>query len=117
VVSSDAALVKQLDAPAFTDREAAEKELRGLGDPAIPDLRKALKGELSVEQRRRIEAVLHDANAHLLPAGERLRAVRAVAVLERINSTDARKLLAEWANGLESARLTREAKAALARSR
>ncbi|HET6575128.1 MAG TPA: sigma factor-like helix-turn-helix DNA-binding protein, partial [Fimbriiglobus sp.] len=111
------ALVRRLDATAFADREAAERALRDLGDAAVPALRAAIKGELSAEQRQRVEAVLRDADVTALPPGDRLRAVRAVAVLERVGSAEARALLAKWADGLASARLTREAKAALARVR
>jgi hypothetical protein len=111
------AIVRRLDSAEFAEREVAGRALRDLGDAAVPALREALKGELSAEQRQRVETVVRDADAAVLPPGGRLRAVRAVAALERVGSAEARALLAEWADGLASARLTREAKAALARMR
>jgi hypothetical protein len=110
-------LVKRLDSPVFADREAAGRELTELGDAAVPQLRKILADGGSAEQRGRIERILTASDATLLPAGDRLRQVRAITVLERIGTADARRLLGEWADGLPSARLTRTAKAALARMR
>jgi WD40 repeat protein len=110
-------LVAALDAPAFADREAAQKALRDLGDAAAPRLRDALKENLSAEQRQRVGDLVRDADATVLPAGGRLRGVRAVAVLERVATPEAKKLLAELAAGLPTARLTREAAAAAARLR
>jgi hypothetical protein len=49
-----------------------------------------------------------------LPAGDLLRAVRAVEVLERIGTAEARKALARYAGG-PPGRLAREARATLAR--
>jgi hypothetical protein len=108
-------LVRGLDAAAFADREAAEKALRGRLDAAAPGLRERLRGPISAEQRQRIDRLLKETDLALLPAGDRLRAVRAVAVLERIGGPEARALLKELAGGLPSARLTREAGASLTR--
>jgi hypothetical protein len=78
-------------------------------------LREALKAKPSLEKKRRLEALL----AALTPGGplmgEPLRGVRAVQVLERIKSSEARKHLEALAGGLESAALTRAAKETLAR--
>ncbi|HEY8503330.1 MAG TPA: hypothetical protein VIL46_02030, partial [Gemmataceae bacterium] len=108
-------LLRALDSSRFGEREAAERELRTLGDRARPDLLEALGANPSAEQRRRIEAVLAGWNRHGPLEGEALREVRAVQVLERIASAGAREFLEELAGGMESARLTREAKAALRR--
>jgi hypothetical protein len=53
---------------------------------------------------------------HLL-AGEDLRSVRAMTVLERIGSADAQQILKGLANGVESAPVTRTARAAVERIR
>jgi RNA polymerase sigma factor (sigma-70 family) len=108
-------LVAKLDAAEFAEREAASKALRDLGDAAVPALRQALKGELSAEQRRLVQDVLAAATAPAGLSGESLRQVRAVSVLERAGSPDARKLLAELAAGNPEARLTKEAAAASTR--
>jgi hypothetical protein len=110
-------LVAQLEAEEFSNREAAERELRDLGDAATSALRAAIKAGLSDEQARRVEVLLVSANAPALQPGDRLRAVRAVAVLEWVATKDARDLLARLAEGLEGARLAREAKQALERLR
>jgi RNA polymerase sigma factor (sigma-70 family) len=111
------ALIAKLDAPAFSDREAAAKELSRLGDAAVPDLKQALAGSPSAEQKERIERLLSAADARFPESGDRLRAVRAVGVLEWIGTSEARALLRELAAGVDRARLTREAKAAAERLR
>jgi hypothetical protein len=111
------ALIARLDAPAFADREAAVKELGGLGDAALPDLRRALAGSPSIEQRQRLERLLAAADARFSESGDRLRAVRAVGVLEWIGTPEVRALLTELAAGEDRARLTREARAAAERLR
>jgi hypothetical protein len=110
-------LIAQLGAEEFADREAAERELRELEDAAAPALQAAMKAGLSPEQARRAGLILATAVAPTLPPGARLRAVRAVAVLEWIATKDACDLLAVLTGGLEDARLTREAKAAADRLR
>ena len=54
-------------------------------------------------------------NAPIVSPGERLRELRAVAILERIRTPEAQKQLDELASGVPDARLTREAAAAVAR--
>jgi hypothetical protein len=108
-------LVARLDAPAFAQREAAAGAIRELGDAAAPALRALLKGGLSAEQAGRVERLLAEAEAPVLPPGERLRRVRAVAALEWAGTADARKLLRELAAGTAADRPTREAAAAVRR--
>ena len=50
-----------------------------------------------------------------IAAGETLRGLRAIAVLEKIATPQARVLLERLASGLEGARETRDARAALRR--
>jgi len=82
---------------------------------AIPAMRDTLKkGVSSVEQRRRIEdllARLEDPVA--IPSC--LRELRAIEVLERIDSAEARKIVESLAAGDEIAMVTREARLVLAR--
>jgi WD40 repeat protein len=108
-------LIEKLSSGRFAERETATKSLRELGDRAVAPLRAALKAGLPAEAKRRVEALLAEADAPGIPAGERQRQVRAVAVLARINNVDSRKLLMELATGLPEARQTREAAEALKR--
>ena len=92
----------------FAAREKADRELRNIGTPAKLALRAALMGEFTAEFRQRAEAILGTA---MEP--DRLRAIRAVEILNWIGSPDAKKLLAEWAAGAKSSPWTVEAKRAL----
>jgi RNA polymerase sigma factor (sigma-70 family) len=110
-----AALVKQLDAPRFADRAEADRHLRRLGDAAMPGLRRALAGDLSAEQRQRIEAIVRANEAAFPAAGPAMQTVRAVRVLERIGTAEARVLLKDLSSGPAGRRLTRDAADALER--
>jgi RNA polymerase sigma factor (sigma-70 family) len=107
-------LLAGLDRDQFDEREKATHELEELGEQAASTLRKALEDRPSPELRRRAEALLEKLNGPV-PPGERLRGVRAVEVLEHIGTPEARKLLADLSDGAAGARLTEDAKAALAR--
>lgn len=107
-------LLADLDSDQFAVRDKAMHELEELGELAEPELRKVLAGKPSLEARRRAEQLLEKLRGPL-PAGERLRSLRAVEVLERAATEQARRLLAGLAGGAPEARLTREAKGALQR--
>ena len=107
-----ATLVDRLGAPAFADREAAEKELAALGEAAGPALAGAARGP-SAEVRNRAGRLLARLDAK--PAGDRLRAVRAVEALERVGTVEAREVLKGLAGGAAGATLTTEAAAAVSR--
>jgi hypothetical protein len=83
---------------------------------AEPALTRALANDPSPEARRRIEQLLHQVTEErLYPTADQLRAVRAVEVLERIGSPQARRVLAALAGGAPQAQLTVEAQTALER--
>jgi hypothetical protein len=107
-------LIAALDAQAFEKREAAANELRQLGNEAESALRQALTGKLSVEARRRIEDLVKGPGRLPLSAQQRRR-LRAIAVLEKINSPEALRMLRGLARGAPAALQTREAAAALKR--
>ena len=72
----------------------------------------------SAEAKRRIEGLLSvmPATVQGLPVpGETLRGVRAVEVLERVGTAQARELVAGWADQAKDPRLAGEARAALGR--
>jgi hypothetical protein len=109
-------LLTDLDNASFAKRDAAHKRLLELGLAAEPALRARLKDNPALETQRRVEALLKtivEAPQHLTP--ESRRNVRAVAVLARINSPAARDILKTLTKGVESARLTCAANAALTR--
>ena len=95
-------LIMDLGSADFRTREAAERRLRELGSAALPALRASRKNEQRPEAKRRLEALL----APFEGDDYRRRTARAIAVLERIGTPEARRLLEE---------LTREAKTALER--
>jgi WD40 repeat protein len=107
-------LLRKLDSDQFSDREEAAQELKKLGDGTEPGLRKALKGDLPVETRRRVEEILTELVGAAISA-ERLRALRAIEVLERIGDKDACDLLKRLSEGAAGAWLTEEARETLQR--
>jgi WD40 repeat protein len=107
-------LVADLGANDFAVRQKAADELEKLGELAGPTLRKALEGKPSLETRQRIDKLLGMMTTLELTPPQR-RAVRAVEVLEQVNTGEARELLERLAKGALGARLTREAQAALDR--
>ena len=107
-------LVLDLDDNRFVVREQATEELAKLGDSAGPALRRILAGQPSLEVRRRVESLLEKLDRVAL-SPERLRACRAVAVLEHLATPEAKQLLESLAGGPAEARLTQEVKASLAR--
>jgi hypothetical protein len=107
-----ARLVADLDDPEFRVRDRAAQELKDLGELAAPALQQVLTGQPSAEVRRRAETLLA-ASSEL--TAEQLRGLRAVEALEHARSAEARQVLQSLAEGAPAARLTQEAKAALAR--
>jgi WD40 repeat protein len=91
-------LIKQLDDGRFKVRAKATAELEKLGERAMPVIEKALAGDLSPEVRGRLQE-LHGKLTGVVLEGDRLRAVRAVEVLELIGTPEARQLLQALADG------------------
>jgi hypothetical protein len=109
-------LVATLDSPRFAVRSRAKTELAGLAELAEPALVEAEKHRPSLEQRGRIKELL-DAivEQRSRPTGDRLRAVRAVEILEQIHSPASQQLLQRLSQGAAGALLTRQAQEALTR--
>jgi WD40 repeat protein len=108
-------LLADLDHERFAAREAAEADLKALGRRAEADLRRALKSARSAEVKRRLRRLLAPLDAHPGALPEEWLASRALGVLERVGSDEARRLVRELAEGCPTARQTQEARAALAR--
>ena len=100
----------------FKERDQSNSELLKIGELAIPAIDKALTGNPSLETLRRLEALRNQSDpTSLILQGDRLRAYRAVEVLERIGTPEARRLLTSYAKGAPGALLTTAAEAALKR--
>jgi hypothetical protein len=105
--------IADLDDDDFDRREAATKELAALGAQAEPALRKALEETTSAEVRSRIKPLLKALDEWVVTDPDLLRALRAIWVLERIGTPEARAVLEGLAQGAPEARQTKEAQAAL----
>ena len=90
-----------------------------ISEPEMQRMNSRAQGEKKEDERQIASEFLGHAlgaaDAPVLAAGDRLRAVRAVAVLERVGTPDAKALLGRLAKGAPAARLTREATDALRR--
>jgi len=106
--------IGDLNSERFAVREKASRQLEMLGGMAEPAMRKALKSNLSLEVRQRVDKLVEKLSGPLTLPGH-LRAVRAVEILEHIGGVAARSLLSKYAAGAPGACLTRDAGAALAR--
>jgi hypothetical protein len=96
-------------------RENATQELTRIGKPAEQAVRDALEKTSSAEVRRRAETILDGLKTGATASPETMRTPRALEVLEKVGTPDARKVLEELAKGAGDTPLAREAKAALER--
>jgi hypothetical protein len=105
--------IADLDSDKFAVRQAAKKELEKAGsqDQVKALLQKAVEGKVSLEVRRRLEQILN--NLPDVVDSQTLHLARAVMVLEKIASPEARDILEALAGGAATARQTEEAQAAL----
>jgi WD40 repeat protein len=106
-------LIADLADDDFDVRTRASRELEKLGETAEAALRKALDSGPDVDLRLRLNVLLRNLTA--TPGAATLRALRAVQVLELVGTPAAEKVLRSLAGGAPEVRLTREAKASLAR--
>jgi RNA polymerase sigma factor (sigma-70 family) len=109
-----AGLLADLAGDRFADRERATQALERLGELAGPALQQVLADNPPLEVRRRVRRLLDRLDG---PVGDpvALLGIRGVEVLERIRTADSRALLGRLAGGATGARVSREARAALAR--
>jgi WD40 repeat protein len=109
-----ARLVADLDHQRYEVRQRSSEELEKLGDLAEPALRRVLQGKPSLEMRQRVEQLVQKIEQPIQEP-DQLRALRAIEVLEQIDTPEARQLLERLAKGAPESRLTQEAQAALER--
>ena len=102
--------IADLDSDEFDTREAALQELARRGELVEPAVQNALKGNVPLETRRRLEQLLKTLQA--APPLAELRVLRAVQTLELIGTPEARPVLEALAKGAAGAWQTREAREA-----
>src|SRR5262249_8200804 len=109
-------LLSDLDSREFAVRENAMKEVESLDERATGPCRKVLASKPSLELRRRVELLLEKLTRKWFsPSQERLQSLRALELLERIGTPEARQVLESLATGTPEARLTQEAAASINR--
>jgi WD40 repeat protein len=107
-------LLAELNDPSWSTRTAAAAELIRLEEVSLPLLRRILAHPPTLEVQRRIEQIVPRIEQPFRTP-QRLGVLRAVPCLERMGTAAARQLLGELARGAPEARLTQDARAALAR--
>jgi WD40 repeat protein len=110
-----ARLIKALDADNFDEREAAQQELAKLGKLAEAALVKALDGQPTAEVRVRAGQLLDQLRGPGDKGGIGVATLRALEVLERAGTAEARQALEAMSKQDADPTLAAEAKAALAR--
>jgi hypothetical protein len=106
-------LIADLDHDDFERREAASQALGKQGVLAKAALHQALAETTSLEVRRRLLPLIEALPPWVVTSPEELRALRAIAVLHRIGTPEARAILTKLAKGAPQARQTRAAQASL----
>jgi hypothetical protein len=107
-------LLADLNSEQFAVRVKAQRRMEELGDLSEPALRQVLASKPTLEVRQRAQKMLERLRGPVTRPEVR-QALRAVAVLENIATSDARQILAGLASGAPAARITREAREALDR--
>lgn len=108
-------LIEELDAEEIAAREEAFKELEKMGVVAEHALRKALKATSSVELRWQVNDLLNTLPSSIRWTPETVPVLRAIPILERIRTPEAKALLEEIAKSIPPGSQVREAGAALDR--
>jgi hypothetical protein len=106
-------LIGELGDDSFETREKATKALAAAGLAIRPALQKALAATKDLEKKRRLEELLRALRPG--PSPEMLRPARALEVLERLGTPEARRLVQTLAGGSPGARVTMEADTVLKR--
>lgn len=107
-------LIAQLDEGQFKIREQAASDLFKLGEQVVPALEKTLAANPPLELQRRLQN-LRGKLTDMILEGDRLRAHRAIEVLETIGTPEARRVLQALAAGAPGARVTESARTVLDR--
>jgi RNA polymerase sigma factor (sigma-70 family) len=103
-------LIADLESQRLAVRQNAAKALEELGETAEAAIRQALQGKVTLETRQRLELLLK------MRGTEDLRKLRAIDVLERIATTEARQVLETLAKTSPNPQIADSASVALERS-
>jgi HEAT repeat protein len=106
-------LIGQLGSDDFETRERAERALLAAAAGQEGRLSRALEKATDLEVKMRLRRIVRQ--VPFWPGPELLRPLRAIEVLERLGTPEARQFLRQLSVGNADARLTLEAKAALKR--
>jgi hypothetical protein len=109
-------LIVDLDARRFPTRKKAQEDLEKIGAKAIPALKKALDRQASEEIKKRAQELL-DKLQGATRTPPQLQAARAIEVLERIGTTEAKAVLERLSKGPAWSLEAIESRAALERLR
>ncbi len=102
-------LLLKLDHADFAVRSQAQEKLMGLGDLAIQRLQNFAAQSQSLEAKKRCQAVLEKLQRPFITTPARLRNVRAIQVLGRIDTPESQKLLKAIGEGTPAAKETQQA--------
>lgn len=106
-------LFADLDSDDVATRQQASAALAKWGPLAEPAMRSKLKENIPIELQRRVQELVDRLTKEKqqlgLPGPDQLQVVRAVELVERLQTPPARQLLEEWARGAAGALLTRDA--------
>src|SRR5262249_36620780 len=86
-------LIAGVEDDSFPVRERASQALEEAGRPVRPALLQALEAKPGAEKKRRLQHLLERMPATAGPAPELVRPLRAVELLERLGTPEARQLL------------------------
>src|SRR5439155_3174897 len=106
-----AKLIADLDSDQYKLRQKAHADLLKIGERAVPAIEKALSAQPPLETKTRLET-LREKMTTMTLQGDKLQACRAIEVLERIGSPEARQALQALADGAPGAFSTMTAQAA-----
>jgi len=106
--------INALDDRIFKTREDAAQSLAEQFELAEPLMRELLTKQLSTEAHRRLQQILQIAAGGGMIAHQ-LQVLRALEILEGIGTTESKQVIEKMARGDSGFKITRDAKAALAR--
>jgi hypothetical protein len=109
-------LMDDLQSPQFSVRQKASAELEKLGEAIVPEINRALAGDLALEARQRLEAA-RKRLTRSTASDTLLRELRMLELLELQRGDAYRSFIESLAAGAPGARLTVETQAMLRRLR